>query len=161
VSEWLAYVYWQYESKGTFKPTWPIYYVHNGNTLIIGYNTPSGALTFDTSLTSPHLSGTYSAFANGHGFESYSGGFGGTPVTISSSSIAQNSASGIWEVTLVMASSFDSVAYAMVSDLASSSTTGVCPAGRCGTLRDSLGWKGPLSGSSFFNWGIGFYQNGI
>lgn len=117
-------------------------------------------LVFDTTPGQPHASGTYSLWAGAKGFELWSGGYGGTPVAISSVAISGNT------VVITGSSTPDTVAYAMTPDNVTGGTfTGGYPDGRCGNLRDSdtFATSGFVnaSGVTLPNWAWAFVQGGL
>lgn len=118
----------------------------SGNTATITFQAPVLPLQWSSAFTSPHLSGTYAAWANGKGFEAWSGGVGGSIVTINSVTIQNNN-----QVKIVCASAPDTIAYAHTPDVTASYTGGF-PDGRCGLLTDSDPFVGPYTSTAQPNW---------
>lgn len=129
--------------------------VRVGNVITVTFSASSLPLVFDGAHTAPHLSGTYAAWANGKGFEARSGGINGTIVTINSVAIANGN-----QVVITCATAPDFIAYAKTPDVASGPTGGF-PDGRCGLLRDSDSFIGPITGIAQPNWCPEFYVTGL
>jgi hypothetical protein len=91
----------------------------SGNNVTVTFAAPVLPLQWNTNLSwygsaipNNHSTGAYSAWANGNGFEAWSGGVGGTIVTISSVSIQNGN-----QVLIECTSTPDTIGYAHSSDI--------------------------------------------
>jgi hypothetical protein len=140
-------------STGGWTPLIPTNATLAGNVATLTFAVPVAPLVFDTGFTAPHLSGALSAWANGKGFEARNGA--GTPISITSVAIANGN-----QVVITCASPPEVIAYADTCDVASGATGGF-PDGRCGLLRDSDPFVGPITGLAQHNWCLQFSIRGL
>lgn len=153
---------------GSWKPLYAIGFSRTGNAISVSFNLPVPPLVFDGVSSAPHQSGTTygdngSVFGGGHtgwtagkGFELWSGGYGGTPIAITSCTITVD-----FQVIVTGASQPDTVSYAMTPDNVTGGTfTGGFPDGRCGLLQDSDTFAG-LSGTVQTNRCWAFIKEGL
>jgi hypothetical protein len=145
-------------------------FAKTGNSVAITLTGNVGAIVCDTSVYQPHPVGSpYAMWANACGFELWSAGVQGTPVGISSVTIAGN------VVTVNGSAAWDTVAYAETEDgltyldggpydSGSGGTSGTGPPnGVAGDIRDSDCAQGlpggtTISGHCPYDWLTTFYQ---
>ncbi len=151
---------------GAWTPLIATKVVRTGTQVRITFSVPVGPLVFDARVTAPHGTGTkYGAggsifpssngWTGAQGFEFWTGGYGGTPLPITSCVISGNT------VVLNGPTAPDTVAYAHTPDDATPGNyTGGFPDGRCGTLHDSDTFAG-VSGNVQHNWAWEFRQGGL
>jgi hypothetical protein len=124
-----------------------------GSVVTLTFDVPVAPLVFDSVETPPHQSGALSAWANGKGFEARSSS--GTPIAITSVAIANGS-----QVVITCASPPETIAYANTADVVFGPTGGF-PDGRCGLLKDSDPFVGPVTGIEQQNWCLQFSITGL
>lgn len=142
--EMLAFVLWQLLLGNTWGGCWPTSASRTGNAVTVEMNVPlDGSLTLDTTaIAPPHQTGPFTLWANGYGWEAWSGGYGGTPVGITSISL------GAQGLQINTVSPADTVCYAHTPDIQGQGATG----GRLGNLRGSVAHPAGISGVSQYDW---------
>lgn len=151
---------------GTWTPLIATAFSKVSTTVTVTFNVPVGPLQW-AGNSAPHQNGTtygdngsafggagHAGWTAGKGFELWTGGYGGTPVAITSCTISGST------VVIVGASAFDTVAYAHTPDATASVFTGGFPDGRCGLLEDSDTFAG-ISGTAQPNRCFEFMQGGL
>lgn len=155
LGEKYAQALYRYLTLGSWMPLIATGAVRASNVVTVTFHVPFGPMQFDGVSSPPHQSGTYSLWNAGKGFELWTGGYGGTPVGISSVAIVGST------VVITGAGACDTVAYAMTPDNATGGTfTGGFPDGRCGLLEDSDTFAG-LSGTVQTNRAWAFVTGGL
>ena len=157
LGEQYARTYYRYLSPVGWTNFAPTSTVRVGNVVTVTFSAPVLPLVWDTGHTAPHASGALAAWALGQGFEARTGGASGSLVTINSVAIQGGN-----QVVITCATQPDTIAYAHTPDLTTaSSPTGGFPDGRCGLLRDSDSWAGPITGTTQYNWAPEFQVTGL
>jgi hypothetical protein len=158
LGEQYARTYYRSLSPTGWTPLVPKSTTRIGNVVTVAFSVPVGPLQWSTAFTAPHQSGALAAWSLGQGFEARTGGASGSIVTINSVAI---DATGT-KVVITCATQPDTIAYATTPDNTTPGTpTGGFPDGRCGLLRDSDPFVGPITAVAQANWAPEFQVTGL